>query len=125
AVPTEIAGGDFERGRNLFFSEELKCATCHKIRGEGRDLGPDLSNLTHRDAASVLRDIVEPNALINPDHVSYNIELRSGEGYTGLVRAHNVEAVRLLDASAQERVIPREVIAAMEPSAVSLMPSGL
>ena len=125
ATPTELAGGDFERGRRLFFSEQLKCATCHRIRGEGSELGPDLSNLIHRDAGSVLRDIVEPNALINPDHVSYHIELENGSAFTGLVRAQDRDAVRLVDAAAEQKVIPREEIASMEVSAVSLMPSGL
>ena len=74
---TEIAGGDFEGGRSLFFGDRLKCSTCHRLRGEGAIVGPDLSNLIHRDPASVLRDIKEPNAAINPDYVAYNVRLRT------------------------------------------------
>src|SRR5688572_6710789 len=30
-------GGDAARGKTLFASEKLKCAVCHKVRGEGGD----------------------------------------------------------------------------------------
>ena len=48
-------------------------------------IGPDLTNLPHRDVASVLRDIREPNATINPDYVSYNVTLKNGERLTGFL----------------------------------------
>ena len=44
-------------GRQVFFGEQAACAKCHAVHGQGGDLGPDLSNLVHRDYASVLRDI--------------------------------------------------------------------
>ena len=50
----------------LFFGEEAGCAKCHAVRGRGGDIGPDLSNLVHRDYASVLRDVDEPSAPSTP-----------------------------------------------------------
>ena len=46
------------------------CAKCHRVRGQGSDLGPDLSNLVHRDYDSVLRDIREPSGALNPDYIA-------------------------------------------------------
>src|SRR6185503_13259562 len=68
-VIPEIAGGKWLPGKRLFFSDKLACAKCHAIRGEGPHVGPDLSNLLHRDYASVRKDLEFPNAAINPDHV--------------------------------------------------------
>jgi cytochrome c553 len=48
------------------FGELLKCATCHRIRGEGATVGPDLSNLVSRDAASVLRDLARSQRIDQP-----------------------------------------------------------
>jgi len=121
----ELAGGDFERGRSLFFGEQLKCATCHRIRGEGGVLGPDLSNLVSRDAASVLRDIKEPNASINPDYVAYNVRLRDGGDLTGFVRSQDDHSLRLAGADGKESVFTRDEVTSLRPSTVSLMPSGL
>src|SRR5581483_1684187 len=74
----ELEGGHWLRGRRVFFSQEAGCGKCHSIRGEGGRIGPDLSNLVHRDYASVLRDIREPSAALNPDHISYVLELSDG-----------------------------------------------
>src|SRR5262249_9797219 len=56
----ELEGGSWARGREVFFSDEAVCAKCHVVGGRGGRIGPDLSNLIHRDYASVLKDIREP-----------------------------------------------------------------
>jgi putative heme-binding domain-containing protein len=117
--------GDYEKGRGLFFSEAYKCSTCHTIRGEGGKIGPDLSNVAFRDTASVLRDIRDPGATINPDFVSYNVSVKNGEVLTGFLRAQSPEQMRLLDAAGKETLIPRTNIESQVISAVSLMPTGL
>jgi putative heme-binding domain-containing protein len=124
-IATELAGGDFERGKKLFFSEQLKCSACHRLREEGATTGPDLSNLAHRDPGSVLRDIREPNAQINPDYVGYNLALKDGTELTGFVRAQTASKLRVVDTTSVERIIDREEIKEMHVSDVSLMPAGL
>ncbi len=122
---TDLAGADYERGRALFFGERLKCSTCHRVRGEGATTGPDLSNLVHRDATSILRDIKDPSAMINPDYVAYNVRLRDGDDLTGFVRAQTADALRVIGADGKEQSVRREEVSEMRPSAVSLMPAGL
>lgn len=129
SVPAERAlstsGGDYERGRALFYGESLKCATCHRLRGEGATVGPDLSNLVSRDAASVLRDLKEPSAAIHPDYVAYQVRLRDGEELTGFLRAQEADVLRFVTADAREHEVARSAILEMRPSGVSLMPEGL
>jgi len=122
---TGLAGGDYERGRGLFFGERLKCSSCHRLRGEGGTLGPDLSNLAQHDAAAVLRDIQEPNAMINPDYVAYHIQLRDGGESTGLVRSQTTETLRVVGSDGHEQLIGRSDVKELRPSTVSLMPTGL
>jgi putative heme-binding domain-containing protein len=122
---TEFAGGDYERGRALFFHERLKCATCHRLRGEGGMVGPDLSNLVHRDPASVLRDIKEPNAMINPDYVAYNVRLRDGGDLTGFVRMQTSDSLRIVGSDGKQQLVRRDDVSDMRPGAISLMPTAL
>ena len=122
---TDLAGGDFERGRALFFGDRLKCSTCHRVRGEGNTVAPDLSNLVHRDAASVLRDIKEPNAMIHPDYVAYTVRLRDGGDLTGFVRTQTADSLRVVGADGKEQLVRRDDVSDMRPSTVSLMPTGL
>ncbi len=122
---TELAGGDYERGRELFVGERLKCATCHRLRGDGGLVGPDLSNLLHRDPTSVLRDITQPHVMINPDYVAYTLRFHGGGEFTGFVRAQDSSSLRLIGPDGTERFVRRVTVSEMHPSAVSLMPSGL
>ena len=82
----ELKGGDWVRGRALFYGEPAKCASCHKVRGRGGEIGPDLSNLVHRDYASVFRDMHAPSAAINPDYISHSIALADGRVLVGTLR---------------------------------------
>ena len=82
----ELKGGDWTRGREIFFNEKNLCVKCHQVRGRGGRIGPDLSNLIHRDYESVLRDIHSPSAAINPDYITYFVALRDGRALQGVLR---------------------------------------
>jgi putative heme-binding domain-containing protein len=122
--PAALVAGDWEEGRNLFV-EKLQCAKCHRIRGVGATVGPDLSNLVHRDVASVLRDIRDPNATLHPDYVTYAAELRNGPTVQGFLRSSTADSVTLFDALGQETVLARQDIVNLHPTGQSLMPTGL
>ncbi|MEW6305186.1 MAG: ThuA domain-containing protein [Verrucomicrobiota bacterium] len=121
----ELAGGNWMRGRKLFFSEQAACSKCHQVRGEGGKLGPDLSNLIHRDYASVMKDIREPSAAINPDHTAFHVELKDGEALTGVLLADARDQLTLGDATGQSVVVPRTRVKSVKPALLSLMPEGL
>jgi putative heme-binding domain-containing protein len=121
----EIAGGDWQRGKKLFFSEQPGCFKCHQVAGEGGKIGPDLANLIYRDYASVLKDILEPSAAINPEHLAYNVELTDGGLETGVIVLETPEAITLGQVTGKSLEIARTRIAKVKPSSVSLMPEGL
>jgi putative heme-binding domain-containing protein len=121
----EIAGGDWQRGKKIFFSEQPGCFKCHQAAGVGGKIGPDLSNLIYRDYASVLKDIVEPSAAINPEHLAYNVELTDGGLETGVIVAETPEAITLGQVTGLSLEIARQRIVKVKPSSVSLMPEGL
>lgn len=121
----ELDGGDWARGRKIFFGEQAACFKCHSIGGEGGEIGPNLSNLIYRDYASVVKDITEPSAAINPDHISYNVVLKNGETESGVVLRRSDDLVVLGDVKGKEIAIPKANIADMKASAISLMPEGL
>lgn len=117
--------GDWETGRGLFFSEQLQCGKCHRVRGAGGTAGPDLSNLVHRDVGSVLRDIREPSATLHPDYITHQAVMKDGEVIQGFVRSQQEDAIRMFDANAKEMLLPRAEIARFRPTEHSLMPAGL
>ncbi len=122
--PPELEGGSWARGRAVFFSDEAACSRCHTIHGRGGDSAPDLSNLVHRDYASVLRDITYPSFALNPDYLTYTLELTDGRVLTGVVLSAG-DRVRVGDSQGKVVEVRRADVARMTPSSVSTMPEGL
>ncbi|HEY1860375.1 MAG TPA: ThuA domain-containing protein [Gemmataceae bacterium] len=120
----ELKGGNWARGRQVFNSDQATCSRCHQIAGQGGKIGPDLSNLIHRDYESVLRDIREPSAAINPDFITYKVDLTDGRAFSGVVRTE-ADMLVIGDIEGKEIRVPRNQIEAMTPSKVSTMPDGL
>src|SRR5207245_1476401 len=118
-------GGDWERGRKIFFGDSAACSKCHQVGSEGGTIGPDLSNLIYRDYASVLKDITEPSAAINPDHLAYNVELKDGSVETGVLLRNNQEQVVLGQVTGKNLTMAKTNVVGMKASAISLMPEGL
>ncbi len=123
-VIPEIAGGNWKAGRELFLGKAA-CATCHQLRGEGMKVGPDLSNLIHRDYASVLKDLVEPSAAINPDAVGYVVVLKDGDAITGTRLSETAEELQLAQPGGAVAKLKKIEIIETKPMTVSLMPAGL
>src|SRR5262249_12471577 len=120
----ELRGGNWERGRKLFFGDAAACSRCHAVGGTGGIIGPDLSNLPHRDYASVLRDIAEPSYAINPDYVTHLVTTTSGRVLVGTVRTEG-DKVHVGDSRGQVLTLRRGDIESMQTSHVSVMPEGL
>ncbi|MGZ8939319.1 MAG: ThuA domain-containing protein [Limisphaerales bacterium] len=116
--------GNWLNGRKLF-AREAGCVTCHQIRGDGTAFGPDLTNLIHRDRESVLKDILQPSATINPDHAGTLVTLRDGTEISGLIRKLTADRLVLAMPAGAEMEFARSDVASMEPMRTSLMPAGV
>jgi putative heme-binding domain-containing protein len=121
----ELDGGNWLRGREVFFSDAAACSKCHRVRGGGGQIGPDLSNLIHRDYASVLRDVREPSAAINPDYVACTVVLTDGRLLTGPMRSLDAQRMVVGDITGKETIIARDEIEQIEASPLSIMPHGI
>ncbi len=120
-----LAAERWGAGRRWFFDEEIGCSKCHRVGRDGvANIGPDLGNLIHRDVASVRRDIMHPSFAINPDYLSYTVELHDGRVLTGAVRS---EQNRLLvgDKDGKVTKVDAETVVRLIPMSNSIMPDGL
>ncbi len=92
-----LQGGDAARGREIFCEKaEAGCLRCHKIRGVGGDVGPDLSAIGARlDRVSLLKAILFPNDTIARGYETVCLKLRDGSDAIGVILAENAAQVRL------------------------------
>lgn len=119
----ELAGGNWARGKKLFYGQAI-CSSCHSVGGKGQNIGPDLSNLVFRDYKSVLRDIHNPSAAINPDYVAYTVTLKNKKSYIGFV-SYKKDSVLIHDISGHKTALSMKNVASTKALSQSLMPIGL
>jgi putative heme-binding domain-containing protein len=122
--PKELDGGSWARGRKVFFSDAAACSKCHSVHSQGGSIGPDLTNLIHRDYPSVMRDITQPSFAINPDHLAYVVRLNDDRTLTGVVRTIEGK-LHIGDKDGKTTVIDKADVAEMRPSPISVMPDDL
>jgi putative heme-binding domain-containing protein len=117
--------GDVSRGRTLF-ATTATCAKCHKVAGQGKDVGPDLSEIGSKLSKEALYvSILDPSAGINFNYETHTLLLEDGTVVSGILVSQTDAEVTLKNAEAIVRTIPREEITAMKKQPTSLMPADL
>jgi putative membrane-bound dehydrogenase-like protein len=110
------------RGREVF---RKHCASCHVVAGLGTPVGPDISDMRNKVPEQLLRDILDPNAAIDGNYITYLVTTRDGKTYTGLLATETPTAIVLKRAENQQDTILRSEIEDIRSTGRSLMPEGL
>jgi putative membrane-bound dehydrogenase-like protein len=113
---------DARRGQAVYRRE---CASCHRMAGEGHDVGPSLETVQHRSPQEILIHVLDPNREISPQFLDYTVKLTDGQVLTGMIAAENESGLTLRRAQKQENQLLRTDIEALTSSGKSLMPEGL
>ena len=114
--------GDPKRGKGLFTKH---CATCHKLYGEGNDVGPDLTATARGDTTSLLANIVDPGAVIRAPYLQYAVATRDGRITAGILAAQDGAAVTIVGSDNNRTTIPRAEIEELRELPSSIMPEDL
>lgn len=89
--------GDPAAGEALFWGS-AGCSSCHRIRGRGGLLGPDLSNIGALRSAEKLRQaILDPDADGFRGYTGVEAVLADGRTITGVARNRTNYSVQILD----------------------------
>ncbi len=117
--------GDVERGRALF-ADKATCAKCHVVRGQGKEVGPELSEIggkLSREAMFV--SILDPSAGISHNYESYSLILDNGTVLSGVLVSQTDDSVTIKTAEAVVQTFPRREIELFKQQSISLMPADL
>lgn len=119
--PGRLAAADPAAGRGVWARQ---CANCHRLRGEGGTLGPDLTGSGRRDLDWLLANIVTPSATVSPDFRMKQIVLADGRVLSGIVVRRTPESIVLRGPTGEETVPTADVEETVD-GGVSLMPEGI
>ena len=109
-------------GKALFAKH---CATCHRLFGEGNQVGPDLTHANRKNVDELLATIVNPSAVIRKEFLSFLLHTADGRVLTGLLVDQTPSTVTLLTAKNERIAIARDQIETLVESPTSLMPENL
>ncbi len=109
-------------GKALFAKH---CATCHRLFGEGNQVGPDLTHANRKNVDELLATIVNPSAVIRKEFLSFLLHTADGRVLTGLLVDQTPSTVTLLTAKNEHIAIARDQIETLVESPTSLMPENL
>ena len=111
-----------ERGLAVF---KKSCSKCHRIDGQGSNVGPDISDTRNRSRDALLYDILDPNRRVDPQFTSYIVVTNDGRTYNGLLVSDTGSQIVLRQAEGKEQTISRDEIDELQATTKSLMPEGV
>jgi len=119
--------GDARRGKALFHDlKGIGCIRCHRIDGEGGDIGPDLAGIHAKyPRAFIIESVLYPSKQILDGYQQVNFETKDDEDLSGLVRSETPDEVTVVDSGGIKHVLKKANIKSRKISQISLMPEGL
>ena len=81
---------DLSQGRALF---KKTCATCHRLFGEGEQVGPDITGSNRANLDYLLENVVDPSAVLGKDYRMSVLALADGRVISGLVQKETDSAL--------------------------------
>ena len=120
-TPAVLAKADLTKGGQIF---QTHCATCHKLHGQGNDIGPDLTGGGRTNLDYLLHNIIDPSGELAPDYRMELFTLTDGRTLTGGIKEQSPKTLTIQTMTTKE-TIERTQIKARQVFETSLMPEGL
>lgn len=117
-----ITPGDPFQGKNVF---QKTCAQCHKLYGEGQEVGPDLTGNGRNNYDQLLSNVFDPNLVIGENYQAVIVAVKDGRTLTGLLIEDSPTEIKIKIQGGQVETVARGQIEEMKRSPLSLMPENL
>jgi putative heme-binding domain-containing protein len=128
---SDLAGrrGDPERGKQVLAASlkgDAQCLKCHAVRGEGGNVGPDLSNIgTKASRENLYESILYPSKAIADQFIQWNLTTTRGVTVSGLLVEETGDSLTIRDANGKDTKIAKKDIESREKYPNSLMPADI
>ena len=121
-TPAALAKADPAKGKVVFMGI---CGQCHKLFGEGQNVGPDLTGSNRGNLDYVLDNVLDPNAVIGKAYQLNIFELKDGRIASGVVKEETPAAYRIAMPGGFEQTLTVAEVKKRTISKVSTMPEGI
>ena len=101
------------------------CMACHQIGAAGGQIGPNLSGVGSMGLEAVLRNILTPNAAMEPGYRIYRVEMKNGDLIDAFYVSEDKQATVIRQPGFPDRRLDKKDIRSTKFIRRSLMPEGL
>jgi putative heme-binding domain-containing protein len=101
------------------------CGQCHKIHGEGQEVGPDITLNGRSNLEQLLSNVLDPSLVIGASYQARIAVTSDGRVLTGLLVEDSPQRVVLKIQGGKVEVIGRDDLEELRLSPLSMMPEGL
>ncbi|KAA5546887.1 c-type cytochrome [Roseiconus nitratireducens] len=119
--PEVLSDADLPNGRSLF---KKTCSQCHRLFGDGEQIGPDLTGSQRSSLTYLLENILDPSAVVGKDHRMSIVMTNDGRVLSGLVVSSNDKTL-VLQTQSKLETLPAGEIQEIKETTLSPMPDGL
>ena len=81
--PDVLKKANLANGRALYAKS---CASCHRLFGEGGDIGPDLTGSQRTNLDYILENVLDPSAIVPKEYQVTVVVTTAGRTLTGIVK---------------------------------------
>jgi len=120
-MPAKLKAADPKKGREIF---KGTCATCHKLFGEGSNVGPDITGSNRANLDYLLDNVLDPSAVIGKGYELNVFSMKDGRILSGIVKEENNATARLAMPGGIELVLNKPEVGKRETLKISMMPEG-
>jgi putative heme-binding domain-containing protein len=114
--------GDIKKGQQVF---ALACAACHRYKGKGGNIGPNLDAYQLNNPGFLIPAVVDPSLGIREEYAGFNVTTKDDQLLTGFIAQNAPQFIVLRDLAQNSITLPRNEIKDLQAMPVSLMPEGL
>ncbi|TWU24141.1 Cytochrome c [Novipirellula galeiformis] len=116
-----LAKANRSQGRALF---QQHCQNCHRLYGEGGEVGPDLSGSNRSNMDYLLSNIIDPSSVVDKSYRMTILALDDGRVIHGVVTDSGTQTITIHTAT-ESMTIPQRDVELQKMTEKSPMPEGL
>lgn len=114
--------GALSHGHEIYLQQ---CSICHRVKGEGHEVGPDLGQVGDKPVDWLLTAIFDPSAAVEARYLMHSIKLKNGTELAGIISAETANNIVLRLPGGTDLPVLRADTASDQATTRSLMPEGL
>ena len=117
--------GDVGNGKLIYMTTGT-CSKCHVVKGVGREVGPDLTEIGDKLGRQALfNSILYPSAAVSHNYETHTLLTDEGLVVNGLLVSETDDEIRVKDQEGIERTIAKDSLLDHGVQDVSLMPADI